>query len=154
MIPDLTVVLWQKMLNLRLTGSTGEHPARLVEDGLFGPLTAAATRWFERSSDLPPDGRVRARDRHKWLGSFITCCGAAKPNIYPGSYGPLVGHTQLELNEWIQTQWPDRHPVTIDLLYGPETQETVRLYQAAHGLVVDGIVGRRTWGSFFGWPEP
>ncbi|HZJ50088.1 MAG TPA: peptidoglycan-binding domain-containing protein [Actinomycetota bacterium] len=98
------VALWQKMLNLQLGGSTGKHPVHLVEDGLFGPVTAAATRWFERTSDLPSDGRVQARDRRMWIGSFITCCGAVKPTIYPGSYGPLVGHAQLELNEWLRTQ--------------------------------------------------
>lgn len=83
------VALWQKMLNLQLGGSTGKHPAHLVEDGLFGSLAAAATRWFERTSDLPPDGRVQARDRRMWIESPITCCGAVKPTIYPGSYGPL-----------------------------------------------------------------
>jgi len=66
------------------------------------------------------------------------------PTIYPGSYGPLVGHAQLELNEWLRTQRPDRHRLTIDLLYGPETQEVAQLYQAEHGLPKDGIVGRRT----------
>lgn len=39
-----------------------------------------------------------------------------------------------------------------DGIYGPETASKVRLYQAAHGLVVDGIVGPITWGRIAGRP--
>lgn len=37
-----------------------------------------------------------------------------------------------------------------DGYYGPVTNEAVRRYQAAHGLVVDGLIGAHTWASLFG----
>ena len=143
-------------------GDSGTHVALLYRDAepdsgeaqaSIRPTRSRMASWsldgcshsvFERTSGIPSDGKFRARDRRTWLGAFITRCGALTPTIYPGSYGPLVGHAQLELNEWLRTQRPDRHRLTIDLLYGPETQEVAQLYQAEHGLPKDGIVGRRT----------
>ncbi len=142
---SLDVLLWQRMLN-RWGGGAG-----IAEDGIFGPETSRATRRFERDVGLRPDGVVRAEERREWIEANITCCGAKKPIIYPGDYGPLVGHAQLELNKWLHKN--DLPRLTINLLYGSATETAVRRYQAAHGLMVDGILGPQTWGEFFGWPR-
>ena len=34
--------------------------------------------------------------------------------------------------------------------FGPKTEEAVKLWQAAHGLTADGIVGDKTWGMIMG----
>ena len=37
------------------------------------------------------------------------------------------------------------HPVTVDAIFGPMTEGALQSFQAAHGLVADGIVGVQTW---------
>jgi len=41
-------------------------------------------------------------------------------------------------------------PGVIDGIWGHRTERAVRLYQASHGLLVDGIVGPITWKALFG----
>lgn len=147
----LDVLLWQKMLNQMTTAEHHVPEEIIVEDGIFGPDTERATKRFERGAQFRRDGIVGQRERRRWIGAFITCCGADKPTIGRGSYSTYVGHAQLELNKWLRDSRAE--PITIDLLFGPVTEAAVRQYQAAHGLVVDGIVGLQTWGSFFGWPK-
>jgi peptidoglycan hydrolase-like protein with peptidoglycan-binding domain len=43
-----------------------------------------------------------------------------------------------------------RIDLAIDGLFGDNTAEAVRRYQAAHGLEVDGLVGPATWNALFG----
>jgi peptidoglycan hydrolase-like protein with peptidoglycan-binding domain len=146
------VTLWQRMANLLIEAPGGPGaPDLLSLDGAFGPRTEAATRWVEGLSGAPADGVVRAVDRRRWLGGFITCCGAQKPTIAPGSYGPLVGHLQMELDEWLRARGPGA--LVIDLAYGPRTTAAVRVYQDAHGLIVDCITGPETWAELLGLPR-
>lgn len=145
------VLLWQRMLNYM---TQGEHHLRdhvIGEDGIFGPKTEAATKRFERGAEFRRDGIVGLRERRRWMGAFITCCGAKKPTVALGSYGFEVGHAQLELNKWLRGTGEDL--LMIDLLYGPATEEAVRRYQAAHHLAADGIVGPQTWGDLLGWAK-
>jgi peptidoglycan hydrolase-like protein with peptidoglycan-binding domain len=39
------------------------------------------------------------------------------------------------------------HKIAVDCDFGPKTERSVRAFQAAIGLVADGIVGRRTWAA-------
>ena len=41
-------------------------------------------------------------------------------------------------------------PGAVDGSYGPKTEAAVKAYQAASGLVADGIVGVKTWAKLFG----
>jgi hypothetical protein len=42
------------------------------------------------------------------------------------------------------------HPVTVDGVFGPGSEQAVRDYQKASGLVVDGVVGEQTWLKLMG----
>jgi peptidoglycan hydrolase-like protein with peptidoglycan-binding domain len=58
-----------------------------------------------------------------------------------GSRGSAVEDLQTSLNT------DGAQPaLDVDGIFGPLTQAAVREFQGRHGLAVDGIVGRRTWG--------
>ena len=56
-----------------------------------------------------------------------------------GDAGPFVGYVQQALNVLIGAG------LVVDNDFGPATNQAVRDYQEANGLVVDGIIGPNTW---------
>ena len=57
--------------------------------------------------------------------------------------GPtVIQHLQLMLNE--RGGFP---VVTLDGVFGPTTDQSVKHYQQNENLTVDGVVGRQTWTS-------
>ena len=58
-----------------------------------------------------------------------------------GSQGPLVAQVQKALQ------------IPADGIFGPQTDDAVRRYQARAGMHVDGIVGPLTWASLFERPS-
>jgi peptidoglycan hydrolase-like protein with peptidoglycan-binding domain len=55
-----------------------------------------------------------------------------------GSAGEAVRTVQYLLRAHGQS-------VSVDGIFGPRTEATVRAFQQAHNLVVDGVVGNSTW---------
>mgnify|MGYP004678914641 CR=1 FL=1 len=48
----------------------------------------------------------------------------------------------------LQSNLRDRgYTVAVDGIFGNKTLEAVKAYQADHGLTVDGVVGKKTWGA-------
>ena len=64
-----------------------------------------------------------------------------QPNIKIGSTGAAVIYLQQSL---IKLGYK---PGPIDGIFGPKTNTAVRLFQKSKGLVVDGIVGNKTWAA-------
>ena len=64
----------------------------------------------------------------------------AWPVISQGSAGQPVRSLQYLLNA--RGAW-----LAVDGIFGAKTDAAVRTFQGAHGLVVDGIVGSKTWRS-------
>ncbi len=65
-----------------------------------------------------------------------------RPTIQQGSKGQYVADLQRVLNAW----YPNIAPrLVVDGDFGPLTDSRVRYAQTALGLVVDGIVGPKTW---------
>lgn len=152
--PDLTlspgdsgpqVAAWQHLLNTYL-GSV-RRPAPVLEDGIFGPDTARATRRFERRAGTSPDGVVTTEDRILWLGGYLTSGWKGDPPLAIGLTDPRVGHLQVALDVWIPREQPGLSPLWIDTIFGPRTEQAVRAFQVSAGLAPDGVVGPRTWNA-------
>ena len=62
-----------------------------------------------------------------------------------GSSGPNVVVLQVALNRIAQSYPAIPKIPTVDGIFGPRTEATVRAFQRVFGLAVDGIVGPATW---------
>lgn len=65
-------------------------------------------------------------------------------NLTVGASGEAVRQMQEQLNA-ISNHYPLIPKIAVDGIFGPRTQEAVRVFQRVFGLTQDGIVGRRTW---------
>jgi peptidoglycan hydrolase-like protein with peptidoglycan-binding domain len=109
------VIKVQLLLNQRGAGLQADH--------IFGPATAAAVRDFQKGNGLGVDGQVGDQT---WPKLIVT--------VRQGDSGDAVRAAQ--------TQW---RFLTHDGIFGPETDNAVRLFQESVGLEVDGVVGPKTW---------
>lgn len=117
---------------------------QLNVDGIFGPLTEASVREFQRLFRLNPDGIVGPLT---W-GALMPECYAPIP-AYPGflirqgARGDYVRQIQTCLNA------VNNAGLATDGIFGPLTNAAVVNYQRANGLAPDGIVGPITWEHLF-----
>ena len=95
----------------------------LNADQIFGPITAARVRDFQKSKSLAVDGIVGSQT---WPALII--------QVKKGSSGDAVRGVQSQFRS-----------LSRDGIFGPKTDERVRQFQDDNGLAVDGIVGPNTW---------
>jgi len=127
----------------RLLNALGYKAGRV--DGAFGPTTTKAVIAFQRSNGLDPDGVVGPAT------SAVLSAPAGEP--FPGRVlkyrrlfamrGDDVRSLQKRLNDLGFSAG------AADGVFGRGTDRAVRAFQRARGLVVDGLVGARTWESLF-----
>ncbi len=108
----------------------------VTPDGVFGTKTQAAVLAFQRNNGLGVDGIVGT---NTWNALNLTT--RPRPTLRQGSRGTFVRYLQEKLLSNLID------PGTPDGIFGSRTASAVREYQAEKGLVVDGIVGRATWGA-------
>ena len=62
-------------------------------------------------------------------------------------------HARGDLVVWIQEHLVSAgEPDAVDGSFGPSTEAAVAAFQAAHGLLVDGLVGPETWAALLRYP--
>ena len=71
----------------------------------------------------------------------------SRSQIQYGSQGDDVKYLQETLNK-------NGYNLTVDGIFGTNTQNAVKEYQKKYGLTVDGIVGNNTWASLTGGSTP
>ena len=131
-------------------------------DGIFGQDTENAVRNFQRIFNLTQDGVVGKATWYKiksiWAAvkrlAEVQSEGVSQDDvrlIYPsqltlGDTGDGVRNLQyfLSVIAFFDPQVPD---VTVDGVFGTQTQNAVRAIQRQAGLTEDGIVGRDTWNA-------
>jgi murein L,D-transpeptidase YcbB/YkuD len=122
-----------------------EHPVRTLQhllraqkqtvavDGQFGAQTDRAVKSFQKIKTLPVDGIAGPKT---WAAIVIT--------VKSGSKGDAVRGVQEEF-QFRNLSGNPAQGLQIDGIFGPETDATVRGFQDALEITVDGIVGPVTW---------
>jgi peptidoglycan hydrolase-like protein with peptidoglycan-binding domain len=109
-------------------------------DGIYGPLTAAAIRRYQRVASLTQDGIVGPATWEA-LAAEQNSPLAGRP-LRVTIAGAVAGDDVRRVQEALSSAGFDPGP--IDAVYGPTTARAVRRFQLVHGLGADGIVGPRT----------
>jgi peptidoglycan hydrolase-like protein with peptidoglycan-binding domain len=140
---------WQKDLN-RWLAIERPDDRQLVEDGLFGRRTEAATRTFQEAMNIGVDGIVGPETRAALQGYFEGRGGDGGDGsdddalLARGDSGPAVERWQEDLNRWLENERPHRAQLGVDGIFGRRTERATRAFQKAMNLTVDGIVGPQT----------
>jgi peptidoglycan hydrolase-like protein with peptidoglycan-binding domain len=106
------------------------HGYNLTPDGIFGPQTNTRVREFQQDKGLQVDGIVGPQTWTRLIQG---------KNADQGDTGFHVRAIQHLLSDKFDFN------VDVDGIFGPQTDDRVRKFQAAKGLLVDGIVGPVTW---------
>ena len=117
--------------------------ATIAVDGYFGEETKQMVQIYQRNHGLVVDGIVGEKTWSSLEGNQVASPAQSltHPTLMEGSSGSDVIYLQQLLNK------KGRATIAVDGYFGSETKQMVEIYQRNHGLVVDGIVGSKTWSS-------
>lgn len=136
-----------------------ELSPRLAVDGIFGPATREAVIAFQNFYGLTPDGIVGRDTWNRMVSTYNGILNALPAEfrsysslLYPGYFittgasGKVVEQLQTFLRVIAQNN--NAVPlVTVDGIFGPQTQAAVTAVQRINGLPQNGAVGPITWNA-------
>lgn len=123
-------------------------------DGVFGNVTQEAVRAFQNYYGLEQTGTVNEATWNGIVTSYYALGGGevVPSRPYPGT--PLRRGSTGEDVSWLQTMLNTVSTVdlslpvlTVDGIFGAQTEQNVRRFQQNYGLDADGIVGPQTWAA-------
>ncbi|MDY5941683.1 MAG: peptidoglycan-binding protein [Eubacteriales bacterium] len=157
-----------RQLQLRLNRIGQNYPTitNIPEtNGIFGVQTERAVRDFQRIFNLEEDGVVGKATWYKIINVYNGVKRLSELNsegispeevrrqfetvLQRGSYGVGVGSLQALLDA-LSGSIPELPPLSVDLIFGPQTEEAVRTFQSLYGLPETGEVDRATWNALLG----
>ena len=157
-----------RQLQLRLNRIGQNYPTitNIPEtNGIFGVQTERAVRDFQRIFNLEEDGVVGKATWYKIINVYNGVKRLSELNsegispeevrrqfetvLQRGSYGVGVGSLQALLDA-LGGSIPELPPLSVDLIFGPQTEEAVRTFQSLYGLPETGEVDRATWNALLG----
>lgn len=128
--------------------------------GVYDEATREAVRAFQRIFALTPDGIVGKATWYRVLRIYVGVTNLSElaslgyqlyaPHFeFPGTLrlGDSGGSVQiLQYMLALLSEYSNALlPIQADGLFGPSTQEAVRIFQGLYGLPADGVVGPATW---------
>ena len=113
--------------------------------GSIDKLTAGGTRSRQEIADKmllynKANGKVLAGLTRRRQAERELFVATSQPTLRKGDRGKMVRTLQKLLGD-------KGYTVLIDGIFGDETLEAVKAYQADHDLRVDGVVGPKTWSA-------
>lgn len=110
----------------------------LKVDGIFGSKTEGAVKQFQEDYHLVVDGIVGEKTWNRLVEVRNAPVTPSLPVLRKGSAGENVTYLQDLLNYF-------GYKLAVDGIFGIRTEAAVKDFQSGSGLVVDGIVGEKTW---------
>ena len=126
----------------------GIAPAQV--EGRFGAVTKQAVERFQRANHLIVDGVVGRTTWARLIQAAPVVNHPFPPTLRQGATGPVVTALQDALNRASRRFAAGQPVIAVDGTYGPATVARVRGFQEWGDVIIDGIVGYRTWSVAIG----
>lgn len=138
---NLVAIMQEKLIN------KGYVLPKFGPDGYFGDETEKVVKQLQADAKITVDGEVGEKTWGVLNSDFVK---PSKPS-YPGYY--IVKNQVSEDVRKVQARLIELGyncgSKGADTIFGGNTKKAVETFQKANGLVVDGIVGPKTWGKLF-----
>ena len=159
------VVRIQTMLN-RISRDYPAIPKVSPVDGSFGPQTEASVKRFQEIFSLTPDGIVGNATWYKMVYLYVGILDLAElisegqtfysigiPLDFPDTISKGDSGEQVKVIQYLLSVVSEFYntipPVTVDGIFGTNTENAVIALQRMAGITQDGVVGAETWQALY-----